>query len=68
MGKGEDTELEALARKTAEEVRRTGKPSLLHPMNSKERWVVHNAVADIDGLRSESVGEGRLRRVQIEPE
>jgi spoIIIJ-associated protein len=49
-------------------VTRTGQPVVLRPMNSKERWVVHNVVNETSGLRSESEGEGRMRRVKIEPE
>jgi predicted RNA-binding protein Jag len=49
-------------------VTKTGEPVLLRPMNSKERWVIHNVVNETAGLRSESVGEGRMRRVKIEPE
>jgi predicted RNA-binding protein Jag len=49
-------------------VRKTGKPAVLRPMNSKERWIVHNFIKGMEGLRSESVGEGRMRRVKIEPE
>lgn len=63
-----DDALEAMARETAEEVSKTGKSKLLRPMNSKERWVVHNAIKDMQGLRSESIGDGRQRRVKIEPE
>ncbi len=63
-----DDALEALAREPAEEVSKTGTPKLLRPMNSKERWVVHNAIKDMQGLRSESIGDGRQRRVKIEPE
>jgi spoIIIJ-associated protein len=63
-----DGPLERLAAKTAEEVRKTGKPVVLRPMNSKERWVVHNHIKGMEGLRSESEGEGRMRCVKIEPE
>ncbi len=47
---------------------RTGQSVVLRPMNSKERWLVHNVVNETPGLRSESEGEGRMRRVKIEPE
>jgi spoIIIJ-associated protein len=63
-----DDALEAMAREIAEEVSKTGEPKLLRPMNSKERWVVHNAIKDMQGLRSQSIGDGRQRRVKIEPE
>ena len=40
----------------------------LPPMNSYERRLVHTAVSEISGVRTESVGEGRERRVVIYPE
>ena len=60
-------ELEALARSQAEQVRRSGEPVVLQEMNSKERWVVHNAIKDVAGVTSESVGEGRNKHVKIMP-
>ncbi len=67
-GDRDDAALEKLAHESAAEVTRTGQPVVLRPMNSKERWVVHNVVNETPGLRSESEGEGRMRRVKIEPE
>ena len=61
-------ELEKLAHESVAEVTKTGEPVVLRPMSSKERWVVHNVVNEIRGVRSESTGEGRLRRVRIERE
>lgn len=62
-----ELELEALARERGEEVARTGEPIELEPMNARERWVVHNALKQVLGVRSSSAGEGRVRRVTIEP-
>ena len=67
-GDRDDAALEKLAHESAAEVTRTGQPVVLRPMNSKERWLVHNVVNETPGLRSESEGEGRMRRVKIEPE
>jgi predicted RNA-binding protein Jag len=67
-GSGEESELEALARRSAEEVRRSGEAKTLPPMSSRERWVVHNAIKDITGVNSQSVGEGDQKRVKIFPE
>ena len=50
----------------AEEVRRTGQPKKLWPMNPFERKIVHDAVAAA-GLRSESEGEEPDRRVVVLP-
>ncbi len=59
-------ELAAAGQDAAEEVRRTGVPKRLWPMNPFERKVVHDAVAAA-GLRSESEGEEPERRVVVLP-
>ncbi len=64
----DEVALERMAREGAEIVRRTGEPELLRPMNSRERWVVHNALKDERGVRSESEGEGPRKRVRITPD
>jgi spoIIIJ-associated protein len=50
----------------ADEVKRTGEPKKLGPMNPFERKVVHDAVAAA-GLSSESEGEEPARRVVVLP-
>ena len=60
------TELAEAGLDAAEEVRRTGQPKKLWPMNPFERKVVHDAVAAA-GLRSESEGEEPDRRVVVLP-
>jgi spoIIIJ-associated protein len=59
-------ELAEAGQDAAEEVRRTGQPKKLWPMNPFERKVVHDAVAAA-GLRSESEGEEPDRRVIVLP-
>ncbi len=61
----DDERLERLAREVAEEVRASGGERVLDSMTSRERWVVHNAVKDIEGVTSESVGERDEKRVKI---
>lgn len=63
-GKRED-DLCALARRLAERVQRTGCYYEMEPMNPYERHIIHTAVASIEGVRSESKGEGKDRRVVI---
>jgi spoIIIJ-associated protein len=60
------TELAEAGHDAAEEVRRTGQPKRMWPMNPFERKVVHDAVAAA-GLRSESEGEEPERRVVVLP-
>jgi predicted RNA-binding protein Jag len=63
-----EQELETAARRAAEEVRRSGEPRTLDPMGSRDRWVVHNAVKEVGGVSSVSVGEGDQKRVKIVPD
>jgi spoIIIJ-associated protein len=59
------TELARLAAETADRVLASGEPVRLSPMNPFERKVVHDAVAAIDGVTSESEGEEPHRRVVV---
>jgi hypothetical protein len=63
----DEAELERLARDAARSVRESGEAELLPPMNSRERWFIHNALKDERGVRSESEGDGARKRVRILP-
>jgi spoIIIJ-associated protein len=63
---GRKAALAARAADVVEEVRRTGAPVPLEPMNPFERKVVHDAVAEA-GLRSESEGVEPQRHVVVLP-
>lgn len=54
-----------LAKRVSEQVLRTGKNRTLEPMNPYERRIIHTAVQNIDGVVSNSFGEGSGRRVVI---
>jgi spoIIIJ-associated protein len=58
-------ELQKLAARTAARVSEDGESVRLSPMNPFERKVVHDAIAAIDGVRSESEGEEPHRRVVV---
>ncbi|HEX5494529.1 MAG TPA: protein jag [Mycobacteriales bacterium] len=62
------TELADLARSVCKDVLAGGEPAVLDPMNPFERKIVHDAVAAIDGVCSESEGEEPERRVVIAPD
>jgi spoIIIJ-associated protein len=55
------------AREAAERVRRTGTEERLDPMNAYERKLVHDVVAEFDGLASASEGVDPERFVVIRP-
>jgi spoIIIJ-associated protein len=59
--------LAAFARQVAEEVRASNHEQALEPMNPPDRKVVHDAVAEIDGVATSSEGEEPRRRVVISP-
>ncbi|GAB1512028.1 Jag family protein [Actinophytocola sp. KF-1] len=60
-------ELKDLGKATAERVLAEGEKIRLQPMTPFERKVVHDAVAAIDGVHSESEGEDPRRRVVVFP-
>lgn len=59
------SELSTLGRRTAEEVLDTGEAIRLRPMTPFERKIVHDAVASVAGVQSESEGEEPQRRVVV---
>ncbi|MEU3272191.1 R3H domain-containing nucleic acid-binding protein [Saccharomonospora sp. NPDC006951] len=61
-------ELRELGRSTAESVAASGERTRLQPMSPFERKVVHDAVAAVEGVTSESEGEEPKRRVVVLPE
>ncbi len=60
-------QLEILATKTAKEVAKTKIEVKLHPMNSFERRVIHEKLADWRDVYTESEGEGEDRAIVVKP-
>ncbi len=60
-------ELRMTARVAAERVQASRQPFRLNPMSSRERRIVHLALKDVAGVRTESVGVGEERQVVIHP-
>lgn len=61
-------DLTSLAAETARRVGASGQPERLSPMNPFERKVVHDVIASVAGVRSESEGEEPRRRVVVLPD
>jgi spoIIIJ-associated protein len=61
-------DLTALAGDTARRVASSGQPERLSPMNPFERKVVHDVIAAVSGVHSESEGEEPNRRVVVLPD
>lgn len=57
--------LERFAREKAQEAFESGGDIDLPPMGSYERYIVHAALKDMDGIETVSTGEGSERHVQI---
>jgi spoIIIJ-associated protein len=60
-------ELRMTARVAAERVQSSRQPFQLNPMSSRERRIVHLALKEMTGVRTESVGVGEERQVVIHP-
>jgi spoIIIJ-associated protein len=60
-------ELRMTARVAAERVQSSLQPFRLNPMSSRERRIVHLALKEIPGVRTESTGMGEERQVVIHP-
>jgi spoIIIJ-associated protein len=60
-----DAELRQMARFLAEKVKSSGVSQEMGPLNSYERRIVHMAVAALEGVASESVGDAAVKMVTI---
>ncbi len=60
-------ELRMTARVAAERVQTSKQSFRLNPMSSRERRIVHMALKEMPGVRTESVGVGEERQVVIHP-
>jgi spoIIIJ-associated protein len=56
-----------MAQKAAERVKSSKVPFIFDPMSAQDRRIIHMAVVDDPGVRTESEGEGQMRRVKIVP-
>lgn len=59
--------LQGLARRLAEKVKRTGRPATVGTMNAHDRRIVHLALQDDSEVRTQSLGDGFLRKLVIFP-
>lgn len=62
-----EEQVRELALRIAHRVKRTGERYVLNPMQAFERRAVHLALADDEGVRTESTGVEPARRVVIHP-
>ncbi len=62
-----EKDLVAMAKKMSAKVAKSGRSYSFEPMNPYERRIIHATVSEINGVKSESKGEGSQRRVVIYP-
>ena len=62
-----EAELVLLAQMASQKVVSMRKPLSLQPMVPRERRIVHLALADMEGVRTQSDGEGENRSITIYP-
>ncbi len=62
-----EDQLAEMAQKLGQRVAKEGKVITFDPMSARDRRIVHVALKDVEGVRTESHGEGPDRRVQIIP-
>jgi spoIIIJ-associated protein len=60
-------ELELMAQKAADRVKLSKVPFVFDPMNAQDRRIIHMSLLDHQGVRTESEGDGQMRRVKIIP-
>lgn len=65
--KNKEGDLERRARNWAQEVIDNGQEIELEPMPSWQRRIIHMIVSEIEGVESESMGEGKERHLIIRP-
>jgi len=62
-----EAELQDIALKVSDRVKRSGREEQLGRMNPYERRIVHLAVEELEGVTTESEGDGVMKRVVIIP-
>lgn len=60
-----DEKLGEAARASAYEVLRSGRSTMLEPMNAADRRLAHRAIASVSGVETQSEGTGLSRRIRI---
>lgn len=59
--------LRELALRTADEVRRRGRPRTLDELDPAERRIVHLTLAEDPDVTTDSIGDGFLKRLKVVP-
>jgi spoIIIJ-associated protein len=60
--------LTQMALRLGEKVKRSGKPATISPMNAYDRRIIHIALKDNAGVKTQSMGSGSFRKLVIYPQ
>ena len=60
-----ESELRAMAKHAAQQVRATSSAFVFGPMDASERRVIHLSLAEEEDLVTESIGDGNARRLRV---
>lgn len=60
-----ESELRAMAKHAAQQVRATSSAFVFGPMDASERRVIHLSLAEEQDLATESIGDGNARRLRV---
>lgn len=63
----EESRLKDLALKTAEHVKQTKQPQNLYNLSPSQRRVIHTFLSQVDGVKTQSEGEGNQRYLVVMP-
>ena len=63
----EEQYLENLAMQTADRTKDTGEAQELYNLSSSQRRIVHMVLSEVDGIETESLGEGKGRYLIVKP-
>jgi ATP-dependent RNA helicase RhlE len=63
--KNQEESLLKMVKRSADQVIKTQKPITLKPLNSAERRLVHQHLEKYDGIKTVSIGEGRMKKIEI---
>jgi len=58
---------EEMAKNTAQRVRNSGEEVPLPPMSSFDRRIIHMHLSEEEGIKTESMGEGKFRHIIVYP-
>ncbi len=59
--------LKKMATRLGERAKRIGKSIIIGPFNAHDRRIIHMALKDESSLKTESFGEGEMKKIRISP-